>query len=195
MEKMPYLQAGDTINSASDNILGDAIRFLTQGLFEPPSISNHSSIVSVGGPWSEAKIIEADIHAREIPICKRYWPGCPTKFSIYRLRDLNLDLMLEDIERLRREDVGDLYPFWQLFAVGFDRWIGKLYGGKPNILSWTLGISQTRFCSALVAKALLRQGERFGRPRPAMVDPDDIADRHAKGGRWLCIRPWGTAPK
>lgn len=188
MMELPILHPGDIILTRREGLLPRLIRWATRSRGEAPTVYHHAAIVSKGGAWPLASMMEAQAVTHEIPVTEglRQWG----QFAIYRLRDLRVPEMLHALRVARGRHVGRRYPRWKLPVLLLDQLIGWIVGGSPTIVGRLLRVDSRKKCSPLVAEICMSQGERFGRPLPDAVTPDDIADTVAGDPeRWACVVP------
>jgi len=187
------LYPGDVVFTRSQRRIPRIIRWATREPGEAPTLVNHIAMVSVSGPASGARIIQAVFAGvEECGFIEALGSGPWPDVAIYRRRSTPGRDLVRAVEAARAE-VGDGYSVASIALLALDALAGRILRRRVTLLSRLGRVTPLWFCSELIAHVYSRGfGDRFGRALDAVTTPDDIWDWiQAHDDEWGCVLPLG----
>lgn len=181
------LRPGDIVCERSPGWLGAAVRWFTQGRYEPPTRINHVAVVVKGGSPEEAEVIEALWRVVRRPLSMTRG-----EVEIWRLRGNTERTLLAAAYAMRY--FGESYGWWKIVPHLIDALLIKITGREVYLFRRLLFLDRYPICSWVVAWAYYRafRGScTFGVP-PSAATPDDIHDFVSNSPDWELVYARGA---
>lgn len=177
------LLPGDVIATRGTSWVSKAIRFFSRGIGEPRTKTNHVAIVTRGGSFLEAVIVEALSKVLRHKLWMKYGPPGGDEIAVFRNMMLN-EAQRDMIAAKARTYIGRKYGYLKIVTHVLDYALFGLYVFRRLARAENYPI-----CSWLVAKAYAELAQGYFGVSYAEATPDHIWDYCGASPDWVQLRP------